>query len=231
MPNAPGNVEETRIRRKLLEDLALKTLYVLGELTLRELAEHMCLGMRIVEELFQRLRKDQLCQVTGMTGGVHRIVPTSEGKVRALELLALNQYAGKSIEDSTTSKALIVRVQALALEKRRRGIELSTARLEAGALTEKKEFDRAVAAWTRILADWPDIGANHVGLAAALAGQGQLDAAAAQYERALALDAGTSVYRQLAALYDRMGRPDAAAATRAKLAQTEQHTFGVDAQR
>ena len=94
MPNAPGNVEETRIRRKLLEDLALKTLYVLGELTLRELAEHMCLSMRIVEELFQRLRKDQLCQVTGMTGGVHRIVPTSEGKIRALELLALNQYAG-----------------------------------------------------------------------------------------------------------------------------------------
>jgi len=94
MPNAPANVEETRIRRKLLEDLALKTLYVLGELTLRELADHMCLNLRIVEELFQRLRKDQLCQVTGMTGGVHRIVPTSEGKTRALELLALNQYTG-----------------------------------------------------------------------------------------------------------------------------------------
>jgi predicted ATPase with chaperone activity len=94
MPNAPANVEETRIRRKLLEDLALKTLYMLGELTLRELADHMCLNLRIVEELFQRLRKDQLCQVTGMTGGVHRIVPTSEGKTRALELLALNQYTG-----------------------------------------------------------------------------------------------------------------------------------------
>jgi predicted ATPase with chaperone activity len=94
MPNAPANVDETGIRRKLLEDLALKTLYVLGELTLRELAEHMCLSMRVVEELFQRLRKDQLCQVTGMTAGVHRIVPTSEGKARALELLALNQYTG-----------------------------------------------------------------------------------------------------------------------------------------
>ena len=86
-----------------------------------------------------------------------------------------------------------------------------------------------MAAWTRILAEWPDIGANHAGLAAALVGLGQLDTAAAHYERAVALDAGTSVYRQLAALYDRMGRPDAAAATRARLAQTEQHAFGVDA--
>ena len=94
MPNAPGTVEETRIRRKLLEDLALKTLYVLGEVTLRELAEHMCLGLGVVDELFQRLRKDQLCQVTGMSGGVHRVIPTSEGKIRALELLGLNQYAG-----------------------------------------------------------------------------------------------------------------------------------------
>ena len=121
------------------------------------------------------------------------------------------------------------RLQAVALEKRRHGIELSTARLDAGALTEKGEFDRAVAAWTRILAEWPDIGANHAGLAAALVGLGQLDKAAAHYERAVALDAGTSVYRQLAALYERMGRPDAAAATRARLAQTEQHAFGVDA--
>src|SRR2546429_4648938 len=73
--------------------------------------------------------------------------------------------SGRSAE-AAPHLATFARLQALALEKRRRGIELSTARLEAGALTEKKEFDRAVAAWTRILADWPDIGANHVGLAA-----------------------------------------------------------------
>jgi tetratricopeptide (TPR) repeat protein len=122
------------------------------------------------------------------------------------------------------------KLQTLALEKRRHGIELSTARLDAGALTEKGQFDRAVVAWTRILDEWPDIAANHAGLAAALVGLGQLDTAAAHYERALALDAGTSVYRQLAALYERMGRPDAAAATRARLARTEQHAFGVEAQ-
>jgi tetratricopeptide (TPR) repeat protein len=111
------------------------------------------------------------------------------------------------------------RLQAVALEKRRRDIELSAARLDAGALTEKGEFDRAVAAWTKIVADWPDLAANYAGLAAALTGRGELEAAVKQYERALALDAGTSVYRQLAALYEKMGRPAAAAATRARLAQ------------
>jgi len=121
------------------------------------------------------------------------------------------------------------RLQAVALEKRRRDVELSAARLDAGALTAKGEFDRAVAAWTKIVADWPDMAANYAGLAAALAGRGQMDAAVTQYEKALALDAGISVYRQLAALYEKMGRPAAAAATRARLAQTEQRAAGVDA--
>ena len=94
MNEAPATVEQTGIRRKFLEDLALKTVYLLGEVSLRELAEHMQINLRIVEELFQRLRKDQLCQVTGMTGGVHRIVTTSEGKTRAIELLTHSQYVG-----------------------------------------------------------------------------------------------------------------------------------------
>jgi predicted ATPase with chaperone activity len=94
MNEAPRTVEETGMRRKFLEDLALKTVYLMGELSLRELSDHMQVNLRIVEELFQRLRKDQLCQVTGMTGGLHRIVTTSEGKTRAIELLTLSQYVG-----------------------------------------------------------------------------------------------------------------------------------------
>jgi tetratricopeptide (TPR) repeat protein len=133
-------------------------------------------------------------------------------------------------DEAAPYRETFARLQALALDKRRRDVELSTSRLDAVALSEKGEFDRAVAAWTRIVAGWPDIAANHAGLAAALAEFGQLDAAAARYEKALTLDPGASVYRQLAALYDRMGRRDAAAATRAKLAQAQQRAFGADAQ-
>ena len=96
------SIEEMGVRRNLLEDLALKTLYLVGEMSLNELARHMGISTAMVDELFQRLRKDQLCQVTGMTGNVHRITTSSAGKSRALELLSQNQYAGPapvSLED------------------------------------------------------------------------------------------------------------------------------------
>ncbi len=86
------SIEETGIRKNLLEDLALKIIYRVGEISLNELARHMGLSYKIVEDLFQRLRRDQLCQVTGMAGGTHRVTASSGGKSRALELLAQNQY-------------------------------------------------------------------------------------------------------------------------------------------
>jgi len=88
------SIEEIGVRTNLLEDLALKDLYLVGEMSLHELARHIGLSLGMVDELFQRLRKDQLCQVTGMVGSVHRITATSGGKSRALELLAQNQYMG-----------------------------------------------------------------------------------------------------------------------------------------
>ncbi len=99
---ATKSIEETGIRRNLLEDLALKILYQVGEMSLYELARHMGLGVGIAEEIFQRLRKEQLFQVTGINGGLHRFTTTSSGKTRALELMAHNQYVGPapvSLED------------------------------------------------------------------------------------------------------------------------------------
>src|SRR2546428_5641005 len=92
--NAPRTAEDTGIRRKVLEDLTLKTLYLMGELSLHDLAEHMRISLRIVDDVFQHLRKEQLCQVTGMAGAVHCLILTSEGRTRALEALAINQYVG-----------------------------------------------------------------------------------------------------------------------------------------
>jgi pilus assembly protein CpaF len=99
---APKTIEEVGVPRNLLEDLALKNLYMVGELSLHQLAGQMGLNLRVVEALFERLRKDQFCEVTGMDGGVHRITTSAAGKSRALELLAQNQYAGPapvSLED------------------------------------------------------------------------------------------------------------------------------------
>ena len=115
---APSSIEEIGVRRNLLEDLALKILYLLGEMSVRELAPHMGLRLGMAEELFQRLRKDQLCQVTGMTGRVHSFTTTSSGKSRALELLAQNQYTGPA-PVSLKDYAGMIRAQSV------RGIQIT----------------------------------------------------------------------------------------------------------
>jgi predicted ATPase with chaperone activity len=98
----PQSCQQTGVPRNLLQDLALKTLYLNGEMSLHDLAGQMRLSLGVVDELFQRLRKDQLCEVRSLTAGIHNVTTTSLGKTRALELLALNQYTGPapvSLED------------------------------------------------------------------------------------------------------------------------------------
>jgi predicted ATPase with chaperone activity len=90
----PQTLEDLAIRRSFLEDLALKTISIESELSLIRLSERLRLSMGIVEALFQRLRKEQLCEVKGMTAGIHIISTTSQGKQRAMELFALNHYIG-----------------------------------------------------------------------------------------------------------------------------------------
>ena len=90
----PQQVRRTGVRRGLLEDLALKILYLHGEMSLVELSKHTCLGLGVIEEIFQFFRKEQLCEVKGMDGGSHRIVASAQGKERAANLLLLNQYTG-----------------------------------------------------------------------------------------------------------------------------------------
>src|SRR3989304_2219441 len=91
---APQTVPDTGVPKSLLEDLALKILFVRGELLLSTLSAEMKLSLAIIADLFQRLRRDQFCEVKGMAGGIHRITTTSMGKARAPGLLSLNQYVG-----------------------------------------------------------------------------------------------------------------------------------------
>jgi predicted ATPase with chaperone activity len=91
---SPQELEQTGIPRGLLEDLALKILYLNGEMTLHELSDRMCLSPSVLEEIFEFFRREQLCEVKGMVGMSHRIAASAEGKSRAIELLSLSQYAG-----------------------------------------------------------------------------------------------------------------------------------------
>jgi predicted ATPase with chaperone activity len=93
-PPSAESVAEVGVRQGILEDLTLKILYLNGSLSLRELSTAMRLGFGVVNELLRRLRTEQLCEVTGMTGNIPQIAITTAGRGRALELLAQNQYAG-----------------------------------------------------------------------------------------------------------------------------------------
>ncbi|MFZ0661352.1 MAG: hypothetical protein WAM66_01555 [Acidobacteriaceae bacterium] len=93
-PPEPKTTGETGIRKSNLEALALKILYLTGPLSLFELLRHIKLSLEVVEEIFDRLRAEHLCAVTGLVGNVPTIAITAGGRTRALELLSLNQYSG-----------------------------------------------------------------------------------------------------------------------------------------
>src|SRR5665213_3318632 len=90
----PETVSEVGVHKGILEDLALKVLYLFGPLSLLELSKHLRLSLSVGDELFHRLRSLQLCEVTGMSRNIPDIAVTSPGRSRALELLSHCQYAG-----------------------------------------------------------------------------------------------------------------------------------------
>lgn len=92
--SVPQSLDAMGIRASVLEDLALKTLFLQGSLTVNELAAKMRLSLSVTSELFYALRRGQCCEVKGMVEGVHQITASTQGKARALELLSQNQYTG-----------------------------------------------------------------------------------------------------------------------------------------
>jgi predicted ATPase with chaperone activity len=93
-PAAPESVADVGVRLSVLQDLALKILYLNGPLSMTELSARIRLGFGIVNEFVQRFRSEQLCEVTGMKGNIPQIAITTKGRTLAVELLAINQYAG-----------------------------------------------------------------------------------------------------------------------------------------
>jgi predicted ATPase with chaperone activity len=78
----------------VLEDLALKILYLSGSMSITELTEKTRLSFEVAKELADQLRAELLCQVTGMNANIPHISITSQGRTRAMELLSQNQYTG-----------------------------------------------------------------------------------------------------------------------------------------
>jgi predicted ATPase with chaperone activity len=90
----PQSVDELDVRQTVLEDLALKTLYLSGSLSILELAEKIRLSFEVTKELTSQLRAELLLQITGINGNIPQIAITSQGRTRAADLLSQNHYIG-----------------------------------------------------------------------------------------------------------------------------------------
>ncbi len=90
----PVSIAEVGLRQTVLEDLALKTLYLSGPFSVLELSKLTRLSFEVASELLKRLRTEQLCQVTGLSGQIPNLAITTQGRTRAQEILAQGQYTG-----------------------------------------------------------------------------------------------------------------------------------------
>jgi predicted ATPase with chaperone activity len=90
----PQSVTELDVRQTVLEDLALKILYLSGSMSISELSDKTRLSFEVAKELAYQLRAELLCQVTGMNANIPQISITSQGRTHAMELLADNHYTG-----------------------------------------------------------------------------------------------------------------------------------------
>jgi predicted ATPase with chaperone activity len=90
----PVTIPEVGLRQSVLEDLALKHLYISGPFSVLDMAKMMRISFEVASELLKRLRTEQLCQVTGLSGQIPNLAITSQGRTRAQELLSQSQYTG-----------------------------------------------------------------------------------------------------------------------------------------
>jgi predicted ATPase with chaperone activity len=90
----PQTFAELDVRQSVLEDLALKILYLSGSMSISELADKTRLSFEVAKELAFQLRTELFCQVTGMNANIPQISITTQGRTRAMELLSQNHYTG-----------------------------------------------------------------------------------------------------------------------------------------
>lgn len=90
----PRSLKELGVRSGIIEDLALKLLYTAGPFSVYDMGRKMRVSYDVANEVFNKMRAGLLCQVTGMKGNVAEIAITSQGRIRALELLTASQYTG-----------------------------------------------------------------------------------------------------------------------------------------
>ncbi len=93
-PAAASTIKETGLPPGLVFELILKRIYIEGETSLQRLAEATKLEFEIVSSVFQRLRKEQLCEAKGLVGRDYELALSAQGLRMAEDAYRKNQYCG-----------------------------------------------------------------------------------------------------------------------------------------
>src|SRR6058998_725404 len=100
LPPEPGSIDQTGLTLGFLSDLALKTLYLRGQMTLAEIASSLGLPIaNIADRIMDFLKSERLVEIrggTGLSSANYQFVIVDRGSEKAQEALARSQYVGKA---------------------------------------------------------------------------------------------------------------------------------------
>jgi tetratricopeptide (TPR) repeat protein len=139
-------------------------------------------------------------------GALRRAIELSPSHVQARYALATTLMRLGNTQEAGQELARVEEAQRQRLADRRRSMAIDVLKEEAAVRAAEARHDRAAELWQQVIEREPGRASNHLGLAVALAAGGRMDAAIAQYEQAIAIGVDPDAYRQLAALYERVGR-------------------------
>ena len=100
LPPEPQSVEQTGLSIGFLADLALKTLYLRGQMTMSELASALGLPItNVTDKVMEFLKAERLVEIrggTGLSSAGYQFVIVDRGSEKAQEALNRSQYVGKA---------------------------------------------------------------------------------------------------------------------------------------
>lgn len=100
LPPEPQSIEQTGLHLGFLADLALKTLYLRGQMTLSEISSSLGLPItNVADKVMDFLKTERLVEIrggTGLSAASYQFVIVDRGAEKAQEALARSQYVGKA---------------------------------------------------------------------------------------------------------------------------------------
>jgi predicted ATPase with chaperone activity len=100
LPPEPQTIEQTGLTLGFLADLALKTLYLRGQMSMSDLAGALGLGIQgVTDKIMDFLKTERLVEIrggAGLSSASYQFVIVERGSQKAQEALARSQYVGKA---------------------------------------------------------------------------------------------------------------------------------------